>query len=66
MNIAKHISHKVRDKFHSFDGDNIVAYFDGKPIGQLQSITYSDAERRSSGPIYTLGSTRPRSWGVPQ
>jgi hypothetical protein len=51
---------QYRKTFTSFSGADIVATFAGKVIGELQQISYSVS--REKAPIYTLGSSNPRSF----
>lgn len=46
--------------YTSFAGCDIVATFQNRPIGELQTVTYSIS--REKAPIYTLGSADPRSF----
>lgn len=46
--------------FTSFSGADIVATFNGKVIGELNSISYSVT--REKVPNYTMGSPNPRSF----
>lgn len=46
--------------FSSFSGADIVASFGNKVFGELQAITY--AVQREVAPIYTMGSSEPRSF----
>lgn len=46
--------------YTTFSGCDIVATFNGKVIGELQAITYSIS--REKAPVYTMGSTEPRSF----
>lgn len=51
---------QYRKTFTSFSGADIVATFGGKVIGELQQISYSVS--REKAPVYTLGSSNPRSF----
>ena len=46
--------------YTSFSGVDIRAVIGGKPIGQLQAISY--AVQREKAPIYVMGSADPRSF----
>jgi hypothetical protein len=45
---------------NSFGGADITAVFGNSILGSLQAISY--AVTREKGPIYTMGSSNPRSW----
>jgi hypothetical protein len=46
--------------FNSFSGVDITPIFQGKPIGEIQAISYSI--NREKAPIYTMGKADPRSF----
>lgn len=46
--------------FNSFSGVDITPIFQGKPIGEIQAISYS--VNREKAPIYTMGKADPRSF----
>lgn len=46
--------------FNSFSGVDITPVFQGKPIGEIQAISYSI--NREKAPVYTMGSANPRSF----
>jgi hypothetical protein len=46
--------------FNSFSGVDITPIFQGKPIGEIQAISYSI--NREKAPVYTMGKADPRSF----
>jgi hypothetical protein len=46
--------------FNSFSGVDITPIFQGKPIGEVQAISYSI--NREKAPVYTMGKADPRSF----
>ena len=46
--------------YNSFSGVDITPIFQGKPIGEIQAISYSI--NREKAPIYTMGKADPRSF----
>jgi len=46
--------------FNSFSGVDISPIFQGKPIGEIQAISYSI--NREKAPVYTMGKADPRSF----
>lgn len=46
--------------FNSFSGVDIQPIFQGKPIGEIQAISYS--VNREKAPVYTMGKADPRSF----
>jgi hypothetical protein len=46
--------------FNSFSGVDITPIFQGKPIGEIQAISYS--VNREKAPVYTMGKADPRSF----
>ena len=46
--------------FHSFSGVDITPIFQGKPIGEIQAVSYSI--NREKAPVYTMGKADPRSF----
>ena len=46
--------------YQSFSGADIVATFNGVPIGELLSVTYSVT--REKAPNYTMGYSNPRGY----
>ena len=46
--------------FNSFSGVDITPIFQGKPIGEIQAISFSI--NREKAPIYTMGKADPRSF----
>jgi len=51
---------KYTRSFSSFSGADITCTFNGRIIGEIQSLTYQ--VKREIAPIYTLGSPDPRSF----
>lgn len=50
----------VQKTFNSFSGVDITPIFQGKPIGEIQAISYSI--NREKAPVYTMGKADPRSF----
>ena len=50
----------VTKTFNSFSGVDITPIFQGKPIGEIQAISYSI--NREKAPVYTMGKADPRSF----
>lgn len=46
--------------FNSFSGVDITPIFQGKPIGEIQAISYSI--NREKAPVYTMGKADPRAF----
>jgi len=46
--------------YNSFSGVDITPMFQGKPIGEVQAISYSI--NREKAPVYTMGKADPRSF----
>jgi len=46
--------------FNSFSGVDITPIFQGKPIGEIQAISFSI--NREKAPVYTMGKADPRSF----
>ena len=50
----------VTKTFNSFSGVDITPIFQGKPIGEIQAVSYSI--NREKAPVYTMGKADPRSF----
>lgn len=50
----------AQQTFNSFSGVDITPIFQGKPIGEIQAISYS--VNREKAPVYTMGKADPRSF----
>lgn len=50
----------VTKTFNSFSGVDITPIFQGRPIGEVQAISYSI--NREKAPVYTMGKADPRSF----
>ena len=50
----------VTKTFNSFSGVDITPIFQGRPIGEIQAISYSI--NREKAPVYTMGKADPRSF----
>ena len=50
----------VTKTFNSFSGVDITPIFQGKPVGEIQAISYSI--NREKAPVYTMGKADPRSF----
>lgn len=46
--------------YHSYAGCDITPVFNGKPIGEIQAISYSVSREKAA--IYTMGSVSPRAF----
>jgi len=51
---------RTNKSYNSFSGVDIQATFAGKPIGELQGVSYTVT--REKAPLYTMGSPDPRSF----
>lgn len=51
---------RLQRTYNSFSGVDIQATFAGKPIGELQGVSYTCT--REKAPLYTMGSPDPRSF----
>ena len=51
---------RLSRSYNSFSGVDIQATFAGKPIGELQGLSYTVT--REKAPLYTMGSPDPRSF----
>ena len=58
--MANMTTEQYTNTYSSFGGCDIACTFNGKPIGELQAISYSI--NREKVAIYTLGSAEPRSF----
>ena len=58
--MANMTTEQYTNTYSSFGGCDIGCTFNGKPIGELQAISYSI--NREKVAIYTLGSAEPRSF----
>jgi len=50
----------AQQTFNSFSGVDITPIFQGKPIGEIQAVSYSI--NREKAPVYTMGKADPRSF----
>lgn len=53
-------SARMNKTYNSFSGVDIQATFAGRPIGELQGVSYTVT--REKAPLYTMGSPDPRSF----
>jgi hypothetical protein len=51
---------RIHKSYNSFSGVDIQATFAGKPIGELQGVSYTVT--REKAPLYTMGSPDPRAF----
>lgn len=51
---------RIHKTYNSFSGVDIQATFAGKPIGELQGVSYTVT--REKAPLYTMGSPDPRAF----
>ena len=50
----------IEKTFNSYSGVDITPIFQGRPIGEIQAISYSI--NREKAPVYTMGKADPRSF----